>query len=176
MPGCDKPLSEGLSALHGPAGAIHAFWCAPCEVRIRVHRVRADLRVTACACSVAGMERTLVMTAAILGALGVAAGAFGAHGLREQLSPEQLRAWNTGADYHLLHAIALLGVAWARTRWPGAISAVAAAAMVLGIVVFSGSLYVLALSGMRWLGMITPIGGLAFIVGWLALALAAWRG
>lgn len=121
------------------------------------------------------MERSIVLSAGVFGALGVAAGAFGAHGLRERLSPDLLQVWGTASDYHLLHAAALLGVAAAESRWPGAWSRLAAVGMITGIVLFSGSLYVLALSGSRWLGMITPLGGLAFIVGWVALAVAATR-
>ncbi len=121
------------------------------------------------------MDRLFLLIAGILGATGVAAGAFGAHALRERLEPDLLRVWNTGADYHLLHAVALLGVAWVANRFPGAAAQTAGWAMVAGVVIFSGSLYALALSGVRVLGAVTPLGGLAFIVGWLALAASAWR-
>ncbi|MEM6729982.1 MAG: DUF423 domain-containing protein [Myxococcota bacterium] len=122
------------------------------------------------------MDRVFLILAGVFGAAGVSAGAFGAHALRERLDPELLRVWNTGAEYHLLHALALVGVAWAASRSPGLAASVAGWAMTVGIIVFSGSLYVLALSGARWLGAATPLGGLAFIVGWLALAVSAWRG
>lgn len=121
------------------------------------------------------MDRLFVTLAGILGATGVAAGAFGAHALRERLGADLLRVWNTGAEYHLVHAVALLGVAWVAQRHPGAAAQTAGWAMVAGVVLFSGSLYALALSGVRVLGAITPLGGVAFIVGWLALAFAAWR-
>jgi uncharacterized membrane protein YgdD (TMEM256/DUF423 family) len=105
---------------------------------------------------------------AVLGALGVALGAFGAHGLK-QLTTEQrlLDVWDTGAKYHLIHALAILLVALhpARPQVPGWL-------FTAGIVVFSGSLYMLALTGKGWFGAITPIGGVCFIAGWIALALA----
>jgi uncharacterized membrane protein YgdD (TMEM256/DUF423 family) len=83
--------------------------------------------------------------------------------------------FETGARYQMYHALALCAVAWASPRWGGA--AVAAGWLfVAGTVIFSGSLYLLSLSGQRWLGAITPVGGLAFLLGWLALAAAAWRG
>lgn len=116
------------------------------------------------------------MIAGILGATGVGAGAFGAHALRARLEPDLLRIWNTGAEYQLLHAIALIGVAWAAGRWPGLGTSLAGGAMVAGTLIFSGSLYVLALSGVRWLGAVTPFGGVLLIVGWVALAVSAWRG
>jgi uncharacterized membrane protein YgdD (TMEM256/DUF423 family) len=105
--------------------------------------------------------------------IGVAAGAFGAHALRARLSPELLAVFETGARYQMYHAFALLVVAWAATRWPGALLIWAGWLFVAGTVLFSGSLYALALSGMRWLGAITPLGGVAFLAGWLCLALAA---
>lgn len=122
------------------------------------------------------MDRLFLAAAGFLGATGVAAGAFGAHALRERLSPDLLRVWNTGAEYHLIHAVALMGVAWAAHRWPGTPSHLAGLAFVVGVVVFSGSLYALAWTGVRWLGAITPIGGVAFIVGWLALVWVALSG
>jgi uncharacterized membrane protein YgdD (TMEM256/DUF423 family) len=118
--------------------------------------------------------RPWLVLAGVFGALGVGAGAFGAHGLKAVLSPEMLAVWETAARYHLIHAAALLGVAaLAERQTPGV--RVAGIAFSIGIVVFSGSLYSLALSGIGWLGAITPFGGLAFILGWLALAAAGWR-
>ena len=122
------------------------------------------------------MDRTFFLLGAIFGGLAVAAGAFGAHGLRERLAPEMLAVFETGARYQMYHAIALLAVAWAVTRWPGGHANAAGWLFVAGIVVFSGSLYVLAISGVRWLGAVTPLGGLCFLAGWAALALTAWRG
>lgn len=113
---------------------------------------------------------------AVLAGIGVGLGAFGAHGLRDRLSPELLAIWETGVRYHLVHALGLIAAAWASERWPGAWPAAAGWSFLTGIAVFSGSLYALALSGARWLGAITPIGGLAFLAGWVALALAGHRG
>lgn len=105
----------------------------------------------------------------IFGALGVLLGAFGAHGLEERLAEaELLDHWKTAASYQLIHALALLGVA-AHPRSPR----VAGVAFTVGIVLFSGSLYVLSLTGIKALGMVTPLGGVAFLVGWTALALSS---
>jgi len=105
----------------------------------------------------------------------VGAGAFGAHGLRARLSPELLAVFETAARYQMYHALALLAVAWAVTRWPGVLPQWAGWLFLAGTVLFSGSLYLLALTGIRWLGAITPLGGLAFLAGWLCLLLAAAR-
>jgi uncharacterized membrane protein YgdD (TMEM256/DUF423 family) len=106
----------------------------------------------------------------------VALGAFGAHALAPRLTPELHQAFETGQRHHLLHAVGLLAVAWASTRWPGGVVAAAGALFVVGTVLFSGSLYLLAITGQRWLGAVTPFGGVAFLLGWLALAWAAWSG
>jgi uncharacterized membrane protein YgdD (TMEM256/DUF423 family) len=111
-----------------------------------------------------------------LGALGVGLGAFGAHGLKARVSAEMAAIWETGARYHVLHALALLAAAWACDRWPGPWSSGAGWLFLAGIVVFSGSLYALALTGVRALGAITPLGGVCLIAGWVCLALAAMRG
>ena len=121
------------------------------------------------------MDRTFLALGALFAALAVAAGAFGAHGLRARLSPDMLAVFETGARYQMYHALGLIAVAWAAARWPQTSFALAGWCMVAGIVVFSGSLYLLSLTGQRWLGAITPLGGLAFMAGWVALALAAWR-
>lgn len=120
--------------------------------------------------------------AAALGALGVMLGAFGAHGLKAHLGQAGLETWQTAVTYHLIHALALLAVGvWLRfaaAAPPAAGSAalvIAGWAFVIGVVLFSGSLYALALGGPRLLGPVTPLGGLAFIVGWLALLWAALR-
>jgi uncharacterized membrane protein YgdD (TMEM256/DUF423 family) len=111
----------------------------------------------------------------ILGASGVALGAFGAHGLKSRVDPAMLAVFETAVRYHLTHALALLAVAWAAERWPGSPATAAGWLFVAGIVIFSGSLYLMVLTGARWLGAVTPIGGLALIAGWCALALAALR-
>ncbi|MGH7896072.1 MAG: DUF423 domain-containing protein [Candidatus Binatia bacterium] len=122
------------------------------------------------------MERTFIALGALLAGLAVAAGAFGAHGLRNRLTPEMLAVFETAVRYQMYHALALLAVAWATVRWPGSAAPTAGWLFVAGIVVFSGSLYGFALTGVRWLGAVTPFGGLAFLAGWAVLARAAWRG
>lgn len=122
------------------------------------------------------MDKAFALAGAISALLAVAAGAFGAHALRAQLTPGQLLTFETAARYQMYHALALLGVAWAAVRWPGMPVRTAGWLFIGGTVVFSGSLYLLALAGMRWLGAITPIGGLMFLGGWLALALGIARG
>ena len=114
--------------------------------------------------------RTVLMLAALLGALAVMLGAFAAHGLREQLSPRLLEVFRTGVDYQFWHVLALLAVGLLQQREARFGFSLSAGAFLAGILLFSGSLYVLALSGTHWLGMITPVGGVAFIVGWLSLA------
>ncbi len=117
-----------------------------------------------------------LMIAAINGFLAVAAGAFAAHGLKGSLDAHALEIFETGARYHMYHALALGLTAFAM-RGPGSGAAQAAAAFFLaGIVLFSGSLYVLALTGMRAMAFVTPFGGLAFLIGWAMLAWAAYKG
>ncbi len=109
-----------------------------------------------------------------MGAAGVIAGAFGAHGLEKRLSPEMLNVFEVAVRYHIYHALALLAIAAGADRlWHSRWTSRACWAMTLGIVVFSGSLYALALTDLRWLGAITPIGGLALILGWGLLLPAA---
>ena len=121
------------------------------------------------------MTRTFFALGALSALLAVAAGAFGAHALRARLVPDMQTVFETGARYHMYHALALFVAAWAFTRWPGGPVIAAGWLFVAGTVLFSGSLYLLALTGQRWLGAITPLGGLAFILGWAALAWAALR-
>jgi uncharacterized membrane protein YgdD (TMEM256/DUF423 family) len=118
----------------------------------------------------AGYDRPMWWTAAgIVGALGVALGAFGAHGLKGVVSdPALLVTWETAARYHLIHALAL-GLVAAHPGQPK----LAGGLFIIGMLLFSGSLYLLVLSEQRWLGAITPLGGLALIAGWLALAFSA---
>ncbi|HSC58242.1 MAG TPA: DUF423 domain-containing protein [Gemmatimonadales bacterium] len=122
------------------------------------------------------MDRTFAALGALSAGLAVAAGAFGAHALKGHLSAEDLAVFETGARYQMYHALALLAVAWAASRWPGPSVTAAGWLFVAGTILFSGSLYALALSGVRWLGAITPLGGVAFLAGWACLALGAWRG
>jgi len=122
------------------------------------------------------VERLFVALGALSGLLAVGAGAFGAHALRERLAPDMLAVFETGARYQMYHALALLVAGWAAGRWPGGATLAAGWLFVAGTVVFSGSLYTLVLTGQRWLGAVTPLGGLAFIAGWAALAWAALKG
>lgn len=123
-----------------------------------------------------GIEKTFLLLASIFAALAVALGAFGAHALESRLSADLLSTYEVGVRYHFYHALALLGVVAVISRWPEAGVAVAAGWLfVIGILIFSGSLYILAFTGIRWLGAITPIGGVAFIAGWICLAWAALK-
>lgn len=119
------------------------------------------------------MGQFFISTSAILALLGVALGAFGSHGLKETLSADMMSVYQTGSHYHLTHALALLGIGILARQMDSKAIKVAGIAMIFGILVFSGSLYALAISGVRILGAITPIGGVGFMVGWAALAVAA---
>ncbi len=121
------------------------------------------------------MLRSFLMLAAFFGFTGVALGAFAAHGLKDRLSAEYLAIFHTGVTYQLVHTLALLGVALLATHIPGRIVTWAGVSFVVGILLFSGSLYLLTLTGISKLGIITPFGGVAFLIGWLCLGLAAWR-
>ena len=121
------------------------------------------------------MVATWFAAGAVMCGLGVLLGAFGAHGLRGRVTPEMLAVFETGVRYHLVHGLALLAVALATTRWPNTWISASGWLFVAGIVIFSGSLYLLSITGVRWLGAITPIGGLCFVAGWLILALSAMR-
>jgi len=125
-------------------------------------------------------SRVFLTLGATAGGIAVALGAFAAHGLRSRLDPTALHAFETGVTYQFFHGIALCALAlWCRqlVRAPaiGDAAVLAGAAFIIGILFFSGSLYALALGAPRWLGPITPIGGLAFISGWTAFAWSAWR-
>ena len=120
------------------------------------------------------MDRTFFGLGALLAGLAVAAGAFGAHALRDRLAPDMLAIFETGVRYQMYHALALVAVAWAVVRWPESSAVAAGWLFVAGIVLFSGTLYVLALSGVRWLGAITPLGGLCFLGGWAVLVWTVW--
>lgn len=121
------------------------------------------------------MLRVLLLLAALFGFTGVGLGAFAAHGLQGQLSAEYLAVFQTGVHYQMLHALALLGLAALWQRLGGRLLTAAGVCFCVGILLFSGSLYALTLSGISALGMITPAGGLTFLAGWFCLGLAAWR-
>jgi uncharacterized membrane protein YgdD (TMEM256/DUF423 family) len=122
------------------------------------------------------MDRLFFALGAISALLAVGAGAFGAHALRSRLTPELLAVFETAARYQMYHALALCAAAWAVSRWPGSWAVWAGWLFAVGTVLFSGSLYGLALTGIRWLGAITPLGGAAFLAGWLCLALSPRSG
>ncbi|KAA8706633.1 MULTISPECIES: DUF423 domain-containing protein [Pseudomonas] len=121
------------------------------------------------------MLRGFLMLAAFFGFTGVALGAFAAHGLKKSLSAEYLAIFHTGVTYQLVHALALFGVALLAAHIPGRLVMWAGVSFSIGILLFSGSLYLLTTVGIGKLGIITPFGGLAFLIGWLCLGLAAWR-
>lgn len=122
------------------------------------------------------MERLFFVLGSVSAGLAVALGAFGAHALKARLTPEMLAVYETGVRYQMAHALALLAVAWAITRWPGNTILAAGWLFVAGTVLFSGSLYVLSLSGVRAWGAVTPLGGVAWLVGWACLAWGAYQG
>jgi len=121
------------------------------------------------------MLRGFLLLAAFFGFTGVALGAFAAHGLKDRLSAEYLAIFHTGVTYQLVHALALFGVALLATHIPGRLVTWAGLSFAIGIILFSGSLYLLTLTGVSKLGIITPFGGLGFLIGWFCLGLAAWR-
>jgi uncharacterized membrane protein YgdD (TMEM256/DUF423 family) len=114
-----------------------------------------------------------IMIGASFALVGVAAGAFGAHGLRSRLPADLLAVFEVAVRYQMYHAFALILIGLGEARLAPGSARIAGLAFTLGILIFSGSLYALALSGVRWLGAITPLGGLAFLVGWVAFILAA---
>ncbi|WP_456025627.1 DUF423 domain-containing protein [Pseudomonas capeferrum] len=121
------------------------------------------------------MLRSFLMLAAFFGFTGVALGAFAAHALKNRLSAEYLAIFHTGVTYQLVHALALFGVALLAAHVPGRLVSWAGISFTVGILLFSGSLYALTLTGISKLGIITPFGGLAFLLGWFFLGLTAWR-
>jgi uncharacterized membrane protein YgdD (TMEM256/DUF423 family) len=121
------------------------------------------------------MDRFFFISGAVAALIGVAFGAFGAHSLRTKLSPEMLGIFEVGVRYQMYHAFGLIAVAWAMVRWPEANLNGAGWAFIVGIVIFSGSLYLLSTTDARWLGAITPIGGLAFLLGWAILVWSIGR-
>jgi len=121
------------------------------------------------------MDRFFFLSGAVAAFIAVALGAFGAHSLKTKLSADMLNIFEIGVRYQMYHALGLIAVAWAMTRWPEANLNAAGWAFIVGIVVFSGSLYLLSATDIRWLGAITPIGGLAFLIGWAILVWSVGR-
>ncbi len=122
------------------------------------------------------MAKLFISLAALSGMLAVAFGAFGAHALKGRLDDYALGVYTTAVQYHFYHSLALLAVGLLALQLPqSAALKTSGYLFALGLVVFSGSLYVLSLTGLRWMGAITPLGGLAFMAGWLCLAFASWQ-
>jgi uncharacterized membrane protein YgdD (TMEM256/DUF423 family) len=121
------------------------------------------------------MAKTFFIFGCFFSFLGVAFGAFGAHALKQKLSPEMLQVFDVGVRYQMYHAFALFVVAWVLHSWNITGAAASGWWFIAGIVLFSGSLYALALSDIMWLGAVTPLGGLSFLIGWLWLAWSVWK-
>ncbi len=121
------------------------------------------------------MTRIFLLVAAALGFLGVVGGAFGAHALKRNLDAELLGVFETGIRYQMYHVFALALAGWALQKYPVADFRRAGWFFMAGVALFSGSLYIMALTGLRWLGAVTPLGGLAFLVGWLSLFIGFWK-
>ncbi len=124
----------------------------------------------------AQMEKLFIIAGAVSAFIGVAAGAFGAHALKSRLQPDLLAVFEVGVRYQMYHALALIAAAWIAGRWPGGAATTAGMLFIVGTLLFSGSLYVLSLTGIRWLGAITPLGGLAWLVAWACLVWAVAKG
>jgi uncharacterized membrane protein YgdD (TMEM256/DUF423 family) len=122
------------------------------------------------------MTRNLVITAAVLGFLGVGLGAFGAHGLQALLDANgRASTFETATQYHMYHALALLAVAWLHTQQPSRWTRWAGIFMIAGVLLFAGSLYILAIFNLGFMGAVAPLGGTSLLIGWVCLGIAAWK-
>jgi uncharacterized membrane protein YgdD (TMEM256/DUF423 family) len=121
-------------------------------------------------------ERALFAAGALLGCLGIAAGAFGAHALRDHLAPDRLAQFELAVRYQMYHAFALMAAAYAAQRWPSSTAGLAGWMFIAGTLIFCGTVYALACGSPRWFGAITPLGGLSLIIGWALLVYSAARG
>ena len=121
------------------------------------------------------MTKPFFIIASIIGFIGVALGAFGAHALKDRLSGQMLETFETGVRYQMYHTFALFVVAWALTQWKSSYLNYSGWLFIAGIVIFSGSLYILSITGQRGWGAVTPIGGLALLLGWLSLVLGVYK-
>lgn len=121
------------------------------------------------------MSKVFFVIASVFGFLGIAGGAFGAHELRPSLDPEMLSVFETGIRYQMYHAFALAVAGWATGKYEERHFQMAGWLFVAGVALFSGSLYILAISGIRWWGAVTPVGGVAFLAGWFYLGWGFWR-
>lgn len=119
--------------------------------------------------------KSIIMTGALLAGLAVVFGAFGAHALKAKISPEDLTVFDTAVKYHLAHALGLILMGVLGFHYPKEIIYIPALLLITGVLIFSGSLYILVISNMRWLGAITPLGGISMIAGWLLLAFNLYR-
>ncbi len=124
------------------------------------------------------MERLFVILGSVIMFLGVGTGAFGAHGLSSYFEqhPDLSGTYDTAVQYLMIHGLALFVVAWVSNIWPGQLANWAGYLFLIGVVLFSGSLFLLVITRMGWFGAVTPLGGVAFLAGWLCLAVTAWRG
>ncbi len=121
------------------------------------------------------MLKLFVILGSLNALLSVALGAFGAHGLKDKLTVKMLETYQTGVHYHMIHSLGLIFIAILADKLEGSLTTWSGWLMFAGIVLFSGSLYILSISGVKWFGAITPLGGVAFIAAWLLLALSAWK-
>ena len=121
------------------------------------------------------MSKTILLTASVVLTMAVIIGAFGAHGLKSHLTNEMMQVYKTGVEYHFYHALGLLLIGVLSVSMPSGLLNWSAIFLTLGIILFSGSLYILAITGIKWLGAITPLGGLSFIAGWIILFVAVWK-
>ena len=121
------------------------------------------------------MSKTILLTGSALLVLAVIIGAFGAHALKTKLTDDFMQVYKTGVEYHFYHALGLLLIGILAFQMPSSLINWSAVCLTAGIILFSGSLYLLAVTGIKWLGAITPLGGLSFIAGWVLLFLAVWR-
>ncbi len=121
------------------------------------------------------MPRLFIIIGSLSAFLAVSLGAFAAHALKDKLAADLFNVWEVGVRYHLYHALSLFAVAWACQQWPSANFAPSGWLFVAGTVIFSGSLYLLSLTGARWFGAVTPVGGLCFLAGWVWMAWSGWR-
>lgn len=121
------------------------------------------------------MSKTILLTGAALLTLAVILGAFGAHALKEKLGNEMMQIYKTGVEYHFYHALGLLLIGGLSLQMPSTLINWSSVCLTAGIVIFSGSLYLLSITGINWLGAITPVGGLSFIAGWVLLFIVVWK-
>lgn len=121
------------------------------------------------------MSKAILLGGSVFLVLAVITGAFGAHALKGKLADDMMQVYKTGVEYHFYHALGLLLVGILSLQVPSALISWSGILLILGIVLFSGSLYLMALTGMKWVGAVTPMGGLCFIAGWVFLFFAIWK-